>query len=215
MSKAQKLEPNNDSLGDLQFEMLGCEKISGILKLPDDMESFMQSREFEVLAQDKYDDGNNSYKYSDTCALQPGERNTSFEILVPQDFDDVILSCSLSRNSISDTTPITVGYLGTDGMVLDKEKAKIINPGQSNSIDIEIYPIGDEFYQHIMFGDLDNNGAINSIDFAKLRMYLLGIITPSEINLSNADLNQDGQVNALDFGWFRKYLLGIIKHFPV
>ncbi len=213
-SKAQRLEPKNDSIGDLQFVILGCDKISGILKLPDDMESFVQSREFEVLAQDKYDDGNNSYKYIDTCVLEPGERSSSFEILVPQDFDDVILSCSLSRESTSDTSSITESYLGIDGMVLDKENAKIINPGQSNSTDIEIYPIGDEFYQHVILGDLDNNGTINSIDFAKLRGYLLGMISPSEVNLLNADLNLDGQVNAIDFGWFRKYLLGIIKYFP-
>lgn len=213
-SKAQRLEPKKDSIGDLKFEILGCKKISGILKLPDDMDSFVQSREFEVLAQDKYDDGTNSYKYRDHCLLQPGERSSSFEILVPQDFDDVILSCSLSRPSISDTSLITKSYLGTDGMVFDKENAKIINPGQSNSIDIEIYPIGDEFYQHVILGDIDNNGTINSIDFAKLRGYLLGKINLSEVNLLNADLNLDGQVNAIDFGWFRKYLLGIIKYFP-
>lgn len=132
---------------------------------------------------------------------------------MPQDFDDVILSCSLSSQSTSDTSSITESYLGIDGIVLDKENAKIINPGQSNSTDIEIYPIGDEFYQHVILGHIDNNGTINSIDFAKLRGYLLGKMSVSEVHLLNADLNLDEQVNAIDFGWFRKYLLGIIKNF--
>ncbi|WP_010243043.1 family 43 glycosylhydrolase [Acetivibrio cellulolyticus] len=62
-------------------------------------------------------------------------------------------------------------------------------------------------------GDLNSDGLINSLDFAKFRMHLLGITTLEETVLSNADVNKDGNVNSIDFALMRQYLLGIIKSF--
>ncbi|WP_010248966.1 glycoside hydrolase family 9 protein [Acetivibrio cellulolyticus] len=65
----------------------------------------------------------------------------------------------------------------------------------------------------ITYGDLNEDGKINSIDFALLRCELLGI-AHAKINLSAADVNVDGKVNSLDFAVLRKYLLGMVASLP-
>ncbi len=61
-------------------------------------------------------------------------------------------------------------------------------------------------------GDVNGDNRINSIDFANLRMFLLGMIDefPSQFGQDAADINQDGSVNSIDFALLRQYLLGII-----
>jgi endoglucanase len=67
-----------------------------------------------------------------------------------------------------------------------------------------------------MYGDIDENNIINSLDFALLRQYLLGMITsfPGNNGNKNADVNGDGSINSIDFGFMRQYLLGYIDKFP-
>lgn len=66
-------------------------------------------------------------------------------------------------------------------------------------------------------GDVNNDGDVNSIDFAYMRASLLGkrkdLIT--EKNISLADLNGDGNFNSLDLAIMRGYLLGKVKAFPI
>ncbi len=63
-------------------------------------------------------------------------------------------------------------------------------------------------------GDLNSDGNVNSIDFALLKLHLLGQTPLTGTNLSNADVDGDGKVNSIDFGLIKQYLLGIIKVFP-
>ena len=65
-------------------------------------------------------------------------------------------------------------------------------------------------------GDVNLDQSIDSIDFAFMRQYLLGIINdfPALDDLYTADVNGDNNINALDFAYMRRYLLGIIKVFP-
>lgn len=62
-------------------------------------------------------------------------------------------------------------------------------------------------------GDLNDDKKVNSIDFALLRLHLLGEAPLAGDNLSNADVNGDGKVNSIDFALVRQYLLGIISSF--
>lgn len=64
--------------------------------------------------------------------------------------------------------------------------------------------------QDILIGDIDNNKQINSIDFAFVRQYLLGMIKLTEEQKKAADLDLDGNVTSLDFAQFRMYLLGLL-----
>jgi RHS repeat-associated protein len=68
----------------------------------------------------------------------------------------------------------------------------------------------------ILWGDVDGNGSVNALDFAYMRLYLLGFKNsfPAENGLKVADVNGNGSFEAIDFGYMRQYLLGMIKKFP-
>lgn len=66
------------------------------------------------------------------------------------------------------------------------------------------------------YGDLNGDGARNSIDFALMRAYLIG--SNSDLPVSNwqtvGDVNADNSVNSIDFAFMRSLLLGLISEFP-
>ncbi len=64
-----------------------------------------------------------------------------------------------------------------------------------------------------ILGDLNGDGEINSLDFALLRLHLLGITPLEGTALKNADVNEDGKADSIDFGLMRKYILGAIMSF--
>ena len=69
----------------------------------------------------------------------------------------------------------------------------------------------------IVYGDANGDGSFNALDFAAVRMYLLGLtdgFTYSEGEKA-ADVNGDGNVNAIDFAHMRSRLLGLVDKFPV
>ena len=67
----------------------------------------------------------------------------------------------------------------------------------------------------IIQGDVNNDGGVNSIDFAHMRMKLLGMkgSVLTEDNVLIADLNMDRKFDSLDLGVMRGYLLGKISGF--
>lgn len=66
----------------------------------------------------------------------------------------------------------------------------------------------------IIYGDLNGDGNANSLDFAMLRMVLLGSLQLSDSQRYGADLNVDGNINSLDFAFLRQFLLGMIDKLP-
>jgi len=69
----------------------------------------------------------------------------------------------------------------------------------------------------IIYGDANGDKSFNALDFAEVRMYLLGLtdgFTYSE-GKKTADVNGDGDVNAIDFAYLRSRLLGLIDKFPI
>lgn len=62
-----------------------------------------------------------------------------------------------------------------------------------------------------LLGDVNADGAVNSIDFGFMRMRLLGQIEsfPYIYGEEAADMNRDGVFNSIDFGYMRKLLLGM------
>ncbi|WP_010250201.1 cellulase family glycosylhydrolase [Acetivibrio cellulolyticus] len=69
----------------------------------------------------------------------------------------------------------------------------------------------------IVYGDTNGDGSFNALDFAAVRLYLLGINngpTYSEWKKAS-DVNGDGNVNSIDFALMKSKLLGLINKFPV
>ena len=64
----------------------------------------------------------------------------------------------------------------------------------------------------VLFGDVNRDNEVNSLDFAALRLSLLGI--NSNIDLLASDVNNDEMVNSLDFAVLRGFLLGTIGQLP-
>ena len=65
----------------------------------------------------------------------------------------------------------------------------------------------------ILYGDVNGDKAVNALDFAALKMYLLNNTT--KIDTKAADTLKDGSINALDLATLKKYLLGNISSLPV
>lgn len=76
-----------------------------------------------------------------------------------------------------------------------------------NSFSASVQPI---------IGDVNGDNSVNSVDYAHMRMFLLGIIDdfPVADDLWAADVNGDDKINSIDFGFMRSYLLGMIDEFP-
>ncbi len=71
--------------------------------------------------------------------------------------------------------------------------------------------------QTVLCGDYNKDGAVDALDYALLKKYLLGELTlpvTDPVDRLRLDLNQDSTIDALDFAIFKKYLLGIIPSLP-
>ncbi|HEX3029725.1 MAG TPA: glycoside hydrolase N-terminal domain-containing protein [Clostridia bacterium] len=68
----------------------------------------------------------------------------------------------------------------------------------------------------VIVGDLNGDTYVDAVDFALLKMYLLGSVKdfPVENDLEAADLNADKAIDALDFAVFKQYLLKTITTLP-
>ena len=65
-------------------------------------------------------------------------------------------------------------------------------------------------------GDVNGDGYVNSIDYANMKLYLLGKIKsfPSPDGLWAADVDGNDIVDSIDYALVKSYLLGKIKKFP-
>ena len=75
--------------------------------------------------------------------------------------------------------------------------------------------LNQDINQDILYGDLNNDNIVNSLDCVLLSRFLLEIINeiPNEHGINAADLNKDGLINSLDYTLLSRYVLGIIDNF--
>lgn len=67
----------------------------------------------------------------------------------------------------------------------------------------------------IMYGDLNGDESIDSLDLTLMKRYLLRKIDEQSISKDAADLDGDGEINSLDVSLVKRYLLRKITVFPV
>lgn len=77
--------------------------------------------------------------------------------------------------------------------------------------DLKTYPYTEST---ILYGDLNGDKNVDSIDFALMKSYLLGNIKEFSVSSKAADVNADGSIDAIDFSYLKRYLLGDITIFP-
>jgi endoglucanase len=68
----------------------------------------------------------------------------------------------------------------------------------------------------VLYGDLNGDKLINSIDLALMKRYVLGTISsfPSANGAKAADVNGDGTINTVDYSLMKRFTLGVISKFP-
>jgi predicted esterase len=62
-------------------------------------------------------------------------------------------------------------------------------------------------------GDLNDDGEVNSTDYALLKRHILGSAVLTGTALKNADVNSDGNTDSTDYALIRRYILGLIPSF--
>ena len=65
----------------------------------------------------------------------------------------------------------------------------------------------------VMYGDINNDKIINSLDYSLLSRYILEIES-SLPDMEAADLNGDNIINSVDASLLQRYILEIITDFP-
>lgn len=97
------------------------------------------------------------------------------------------------------------------------EITKSLETGYLFRNEAQVWKVLETEEKSILYGDLNNDGVINSVDASMLKRYIIGIIDefPSENGLVAADLNGDGKINSVDSSLMTRYILGIIEEFPV
>ncbi len=93
-------------------------------------------------------------------------------------------------------------------------------PTEDMSITAVYKPIGSPYVEEYYYGDFNDDKTVDAIDFALLRMKLLGITHTYRDNedatfQKRVDVNGDTNINSVDFAYLRKFLLGKISEFPV
>ena len=62
-------------------------------------------------------------------------------------------------------------------------------------------------------GDVNEDGSVNSTDYALVKRHILGTQELKGTGLANADVNEDGSVNSTDYALIKRFILGTISKF--
>lgn len=101
---------------------------------------------------------------------------------------------------------------GTAKLVTAEGKDKTAGPVATGDI-LRIYS-GDKLfaaYAVLIYGDVNGDGAVNSMDLRVAQKHILRVSTLTGYYLAAADSNKDGAVNSMDLRVTQKYILKVTK----
>ncbi|WP_265443766.1 glycoside hydrolase family 9 protein [Acetivibrio straminisolvens] len=119
------------------------------------------------------------------------------------------------------------GYLVGGGWPGPRDWVDIQDSYETNEVAINwnaalIYALAgfvnyDSAQDDVLYGDVNDDGKVNSTDLTLLKRYLLKSVSnlPSAKAEKNADVNRDGKINSSDVTVLSRYLLKVIIELPV
>ena len=110
----------------------------------------------------------------------------------PADFANKIYAVNPNAKVVikSGDTEKTTGYLATGDIVVVTSGSETIT------------------YNIVLYGDINSDGKINSIDLLKVQKHILKDSMLNGVYLESADVNKDGNINAIDLLKVQKHILG-------
>ncbi len=89
------------------------------------------------------------------------------------------------------------------------------NGGSSGCVGYTVFAAEQQIESDIIWGDVNFDGVVNSIDGTMVTRHALQSLTLSEDAQKVADVNQDGVINSIDATIIVRHALGIISSLPV
>jgi len=173
---------------------------------------------------------NNGSTYGNTnvkCNISDYELGSAYASIVDEK-DDKLHIILLNKNYNESTTfnlsiESSSNYVSGEAFGFDRTSSDItertpITNIVDNKFSYTLPPLSafhiilDSNDEGILYGDINNDGKVNSIDCALLGRYLLEVTT--DINTLAADLNCDNLINSSDYTILSRYILSIIKTLP-
>lgn len=90
------------------------------------------------------------------------------------------------------------------------DKTDVAGHTHDNACDTDCNVCGHEREPLVLWGDINDNGLIDSFDAATILRYDIGVITLTESQLAAADVNGDGCVDSADATVILKYDVGLL-----
>jgi hypothetical protein len=149
--------------------------------------------------------------YPDPVGSLAGSLKPKLDTLRPQ-IQNIVTNSTTPKGYFLDLRPTFEGkystYILSDGI----HPTTAGSNAAADAIWAEMQKVG--FFETtvtIKYGDCNNDGNIDALDFSMLKQYLMN--SESTYNAC-MDLNADNAVNALDLAIMKQYLLGIINILP-
>jgi hypothetical protein len=77
------------------------------------------------------------------------------------------------------------------------------------SLAVSSFAVPELGWERITIGDINNDGSINSDDYALQQQYILGLVTFTNEQKVAADVNGDNAITPTDHTFLKNYILGI------
>ncbi|MCF7912725.1 MAG: tandem-95 repeat protein [Candidatus Cloacimonetes bacterium] len=138
------------------------------------------------------------------------------------DMDELLIACITAENIIVNIQDLIVTFSATENWIGTEEIFFYVNDCQTRPeyMDSTIV-IVNETWEH-RYGDIDDNGAVESFDAALILQYAVGInpepaapLPWEEWRIAAADVSGDLEIGAYDGALVLQYYVGIINAFPV
>ncbi|MBE6758288.1 MAG: hypothetical protein E7552_07085 [Ruminococcaceae bacterium] len=168
------------------------------------------------------------YKIADTRITASAPLELSYSLYAANEngqdvYVDLLFADGTRLSDVNTATVITRGNVGewvdvtvSVGVSSSKPIVGVAVGYRGNSGPVDAY-IDDIVLQHSprLFGDVDENGIVNSTDARLTLVYAVGKIAPTSIALAAADVDGNGTVNSTDARLILQYAVEKIEKFPL